>query len=127
MKEGLSKECHEACHQALTKFKTVCNQLITGRVTVHDLHKICTHRELVSRMCKATEDEELTHSSLIECLNKRVIEFQFLERRQKAYQTICNWIPEPQSKVEGMHCMLVFHSHGVGCELHPNRNLRLRL
>ena len=100
LKKGLSDVCQKACYQALSVFKTVCDQLQTGKITIDDLHKISTNRELVDRLCKAVEDEQLTYSLLLESLNQRVMEFQFLATRQKVYQTICDWISE--SNVEGI-------------------------
>ena len=84
----------------MSKFRDICEHIQSGNVTVCDLHKISTHRELIERLCKAVEDEGLTSKVVSAVLDQRVQEFLFIERRQRAYQAICNWIPDP-SKVEG--------------------------
>ena len=100
--EGLSQECQIACVCAVSKFRDICEHIQSGNITVLDLHKMSTHRELVERLCKAVEDEGLTSKVVSAVLDQRVREFLFIERRQQVYQAICNWIPDP-SKVEGKY------------------------
>ena len=82
----------------MSLLKRVCDQLQTGKITLIDIHKISTRRELVDKLYKAVEDEQFTYSSFLESLNQRENEFQFLVTRQKAYQSICNWLPESSIK-----------------------------
>ena len=114
LNQGLSQECQLACVCALSKFKDICTQIKMGEVTINDLRKMNASKELVESLCKAVEDKELTYSSLSACLDQRVQEFQFFEKRRQAYQDICNWIREP-TKVRGM----LFSVNGVSLLLFP--------
>ena len=107
--EGLSLACRVACVCALSKFRDICAQIQAAHVTVLDLQRISNTKELVERLCKAVEDKELTYSALSACLNQRVREFQFFQKRRRAYQTICEWIPDT-TKIEGVYLLLFIMS-----------------
>ncbi len=92
--EGLSKECQIACACAVFKFRDICECVQSGDITMSDLHEMSTHRHRVGKLCEATS---ITVSAV---LDKRVEQYIFIEKRRRAYQDICNWIPDP-FKIEG--------------------------
>lgn len=97
LREGLSEKCQVVCLSAMTKFRNYCDQVESGDITIADLNKLDSNKQLVEKFCKAIGD--LTNFLAI--LNQNLKILHFLDRRRGAYKAIVNWISDI-SKVKGM-------------------------
>ncbi len=99
--EGFSQECQLACSYAVINFIDICKRILSGDITMSDLHEVGTHRELMDRLCAAVKDPAFTSDTISEALDQRVEEFFFFTRRQTAYQAVCTWVSSHSLKIEG--------------------------
>ncbi len=115
--EGFSQECQTACNLAVMKLREICENILTGDITMSDLHHVCTNRELMDGLCAVINDKKFTSKTISEEVDQRVEEFLFFKKRQLAYQDVGNWMSSYPFKIAGKSKNVFTHRKYCSLEL----------
>lgn len=111
--KGFSQECQTACNLAVMKFREICENVLTGDITMCDLDQVSANRELMDRLCAAIDDPKFTSQTISEAVDQRVKEFLFFKNRRSAYQDVCNWILSYSFKIAGRNYIMLLEYNAI--------------
>ena len=108
LKEGLPPECHLACMCAVSKLQKVCDQIVSGNVTMKELENINKHPEQMKRLCDAaatesnqTQKQQLQYKTVSNAVKERLEEYREFKGYQGRLSHLCTKI---HFAVQGTAC-----------------------